>query len=75
MREKFPGLVVDGLHRLGCCVRPCLVMMQDDSFKLMPPAFVLCVFFALVLYVCPLQLFLYLFFMKDVAPHIVDIIL
>ena len=47
MREQFLAQVVDGLHRLGCCVRPCIVMMQDDSFRLMTPAFVLYVFFDL----------------------------
>ena len=47
IREQFPFEVVDGLHRLGCCVRPCIFMMQDDSFWLMTPAFVLYVFFDL----------------------------
>ena len=56
-REQFPAQVVDGLHRLGCCVRPCIVMMQDDSFRLMTSAFVLYAFFAFVLYVYPMHLF------------------
>ena len=33
--EQFPAQVVVDLHRLGRCVRPCIVMMQDDSFRLM----------------------------------------
>ena len=47
MRKQFPAQIVDGLHRLGCCVRPCTVMMRDDSFRLMTPAFVLYIFFDL----------------------------
>ena len=47
MREQFPAQVVDGLHRLGCCVRPCIFMMQEDSFLLITLAFVLHVFFDL----------------------------
>ena len=47
MREQFSDQVVDGLHRLGCCVWPCIVMMQDNSFRLITPAFVLYVFFDL----------------------------
>ena len=47
MRKQFPAQVVDGLHRLGCCVRPCIVTMQDDSFRLMTPAFAFDVFFDL----------------------------
>ena len=57
MREQFSAYVVDGPNRLGCCVRPCVVMMQDDSFWLLTPTFVLYVFLEFVLYVCPLRLF------------------
>ena len=47
MREQFPAQDVDDLHRLGCFVMPCIVMMQDDSFRLMTRAFVLYVVFDL----------------------------
>ena len=75
MKEQFPSQVVDGLHRLDCCVRPCIVMMQDDSFRLMTPAFVfmsfLRLFFVLVTCVCSSCLL----FSKHVASHTVNILL
>ena len=70
MKEQFSAQVANGLHCLGCCARPCIVTKEDDSFRLMAPAFVLYVFFACVLSVCRLRLF----FMKHVAPYTIDIL-
>jgi len=55
MRKQFPVQVVHGLHCLACCVRTCIVMMQDDSFRLMNPAFVFYVFFdpTSLAHICP----------------------
>ena len=34
------------VSRLGCCEKPCVVMMQDDSFRLVISAFVFCLFWS-----------------------------